>query len=79
MCFLCKLAMCSRMTANSKAEILVRDQIYWIGILVMLMSKQTIKIFSLLTVVLLNLNLQDKLQWRDDGEVGESNEWCFSL
>ncbi len=34
----------------------------------MLMSQQTMKYFILLTVVLVNLNLQDKLRWRDDGK-----------
>ncbi len=47
MCFLWKLAMCSMMTADRNAEMRGRDHHYWMGILMMLMSKQTIKLFSL--------------------------------
>ncbi len=56
------------MTADRNSETPDRDHHYWMGILMMLVSKQTIKLFSLLTVVLVKLNLQEKLRWRDDGE-----------
>ncbi len=46
---------------DTNVEMPVRDRHHWMGIFIMLVSKQAIKLFSLLTVVLVKLNLQDKL------------------
>ncbi len=57
--------MCFIMTVDRNTEASVRDHHYWLGILMMLVSKLS-KLFSLLTVMLVKLNLQDKQRWRDD-------------
>ncbi len=41
-CFLCKLAMRCMLTADRNAEMPVRDHHYWMGVIIMVVSKQTI-------------------------------------
>ncbi len=50
--------MCCMMTLNRNAEMLAKDHHHWMGIVLMLVSKKKIlKLYSLLTVVLEELDL----------------------